>query len=365
MKIGIFHTAFIGDIVLCGLLIEALHKAGHEIVFFTKPHTAAIYSQDVRVKKTVSIEKKSGLKKWLAIRAIAKQIQSESCDVLLVPHKSATSALCAKLSKTPVTIGFKKSSLFSIYKVTVPFSKEKHECVRYLAFATENLVQQSIILECERIRRPILRYSKQAFEQFESKFKNLSLWQQDFFVIAPGSVWATKKYPAASWAQVAVQYLKQHPHFYCALCGSASDQKDILDLKLEFERQIQGLSLKEASNLRLRLVDTSNLFGLSEFAMFISKAKFVLSNDSAPTHFASAFDIPTITIFGPTVPAFGFAPTSTLNKSVVFLDHQNKPISCQPCSIHGQNKCPLGHHRCMKDLDPSVVSEQIESLLSS
>lgn len=364
MKIGIFHTAFIGDIVLCGLLIEALHKAGHEIVFFTKPHTTAIYKQDVRVKKTIAIEKKSGLKKWIAIKAIAKQIENEKCHVLLVPHKSATSALCAKLSKTPVTIGFKNSSLSLLYKITVPFSKEKHECVRYLAFATANLVHHSILSECERVGRPILRYSEKSFALFQDKFKNLSLCQQDFFVIAPGSVWATKKYPAASWAQVAVQYLTRHPHFYCALCGSASDQQDILDLKLEFERQIKGLSLKEASHLRLRLVDTSTLFDLSEFAMFISKAKFVLSNDSSPTHFASAFDIPTVTIFGPTVPAFGFAPTSTRHASVVFLDSQNKPISCQPCSIHGQNKCPLGHHRCMKDLDPNVVFEQIESLLS-
>lgn len=358
MKVGIFHTAFIGDIVLCGLLIEALYKAGHEIVFFTKMQTTAIYENDTRIQKTVGIQKKSGIKKIFAIKTIAKQIQREGCDVLLVPHRSATSSLCAKLSRVPVTIGFKNAQLASLYKIKVPFYKEKHECARYLALASDGLVKKNEILDYEKNPRPILQYTQHAFKNFDFKFESLNILKRNFFIIAPGSVWATKKYPIASWVHVAIEYLKKNPDFFCALCGSISDQKDISEFKSVFEKKVTELNLK--SDLTQRLIDTSKMFSLSEFAIFISKAKFVLSNDSSPTHFASAFNIPVITIFGPTVPAFGFGPTSKKHKSLVFLDSENNPISCQPCSIHGQHKCPLVHHRCMKDLMPDKIIQTID-----
>lgn len=362
MKVGIFHTAFIGDIVLCGLLIEALYKAGHQIVFFTKAQTALIYENDLRVQKVVGIQKKSGVKKIFAVKTIAKQIQQEECDVLLVPHRSATSSLCAKLSRVPVTIGFKNAHLSSLYKIQVPFCKEKHECARYLDLASEGLVKKNEILEYEKNARPILQYTKNAFDDFDTKFDNLDILKRNFFIIAPGSVWATKKYPIASWVQVAIGCLEKNPNSFCALCGSISDQKEISEFKSLFEKKSTELNLN--SKLRFRLIDTSKMFNLAEFAIFISKAKFVLSNDSSPTHFASAFNIPVITIFGPTVPAFGFGPTSEKHKSVVFLDSKNNPISCQPCSIHGQNKCPLVHHRCMKDLKPDTVIKEIDLMRS-
>lgn len=361
MKIGIFHTAFIGDIVLCGLLIEALHHAGHEIVFFTKPHLTPIYNDDLRIQKVVHIKKQAGLRKILAIQTIANQIRSEKCDVLIVPHRSATSSLCAKLSRVPVTIGFENAVLSFLYKITVPFSQNKHECVRYLALASEGLIQHEEISQYEKIGRPFLRYKESAFENFNQKFKNLDILQKDFFIIAPGSVWATKKYPIASWVDVAVECLTKNPNFYCALCGGTSDKKDILEFMELLKNKAQNLNLKD--DISKRVVNTCEMFSLSEFAIFISRAKCVLSNDSSPTHFASAFNIPVVTVFGPTVPAFGFGPTSEKRTALVFIDEKGNKLFCQPCSIHGQKKCPLGHHRCMKDLKPETVANAIDGIL--
>ncbi|MEY2987211.1 MAG: hypothetical protein RJB13_732, partial [Pseudomonadota bacterium] len=31
MKVGVFNTAFVGDVALMGQLIDCLHSAGHEI----------------------------------------------------------------------------------------------------------------------------------------------------------------------------------------------------------------------------------------------------------------------------------------------------------------------------------------------
>jgi heptosyltransferase-2 len=107
--------------------------------------------------------------------------------------------------------------------------------------------------------------------------------------------------------------------------------------------------------MKERVQNIAGTFSLVEFAMVVKQARFVISNDSSPVHFASAFDIPVLAIFGPTIPAFGFAPTSTINRVVSIQDQIGMPLDCQPCAIHGTPVCPLGHHRCMKDLEPTTV----------
>ena len=41
-------------------------------------------------------------------------------------------------------------------------------------------------------------------------------------------------------------------------------------------------------------------------AELIGRAQAIVTNDSAPQHLASAMGTPTVTVFGPTVPEFGF-----------------------------------------------------------
>jgi heptosyltransferase-2 len=69
-------------------------------------------------------------------------------------------------------------------------------------------------------------------------------------------------------------------------------------------------------------------------------------------------DTPTLTIFGPTVPEFGFGPLA--RRSVVAgLDE----LPCRPCHHHGPPRCPLGHWRCMRDLDADRVEHLLLSIL--
>lgn len=358
LKIGILHTAFIGDVVLAGLLIEALSLAGHEIVLFTKSRTFDVYTNDVRIKKIVKIDKGRGIQKIRMIPKIAEQIRHEHCDVLVVPHRSATSSMCAYLSGTPVTIGFKNASLSFLYKITAPFIRTQHECLRYLnLLADTKIIPNDILAHCRKLGRPVLKYSESAQNAFNEKFSHLAVLKKQFFILAPGSVWPTKKYPLASWAEVAFQLLKENPDLHCALTGGPDDVNDTQQLKkLIAEKDPDGL-------VSLRLHDTTKAFVLHELGIFISKAAFLLNNDSSPTYFASALNIPTLTVFGPTSPKPGFGPTSDKSYSVIFLDQNNKPLDCHPCSMHGHMQCPLKHHRCMKDLSPDRVLDFSKKLL--
>ena len=66
----------------------------------------------------------------------------------------------------------------------------------------------------------------------------------------------------------------------------------------------------------------------------------------------------TVTIFGPTIPGFGFGP---LAPGSVAAGHEAMP--CRPCHPHGPAQCPLGHHRCMLDLGvPTVLATALTAM---
>jgi heptosyltransferase II len=104
-----------------------------------------------------------------------------------------------------------------------------------------------------------------------------------------------------------------------------------------------------------------NLVGkttLYELKQVFSEIQILVSNDSAPIHFASAYNVPTIAIFGATTPSLGFAPIA--DKSAIC---EVTNLDCRPCSDHGPQTCPLGHFRCMKDLKAQTVFEVVRNTL--
>jgi heptosyltransferase-2 len=90
----------------------------------------------------------------------------------------------------------------------------------------------------------------------------------------------------------------------------------------------------------------------------IRRASLLVTNDSLPQHLASAMGTRTVTIFGPTIPGFGFGP---LAPGSVAVGHESLP--CRPCHPHGPAKCPLGHHLCMLDLGvPNVLARALTTM---
>jgi heptosyltransferase-2 len=94
-------------------------------------------------------------------------------------------------------------------------------------------------------------------------------------------------------------------------------------------------------------------------AELIGRAQAIVTNDSAPQHLASAVGTPTLTIFGPTVPEFGFGPIAQRH---IVAGHEK--LTCRPCHRHGPQSCPLGHWRCMRELTPEYVSSLLTEVLN-
>jgi heptosyltransferase-2 len=82
----------------------------------------------------------------------------------------------------------------------------------------------------------------------------------------------------------------------------------------------------------------------------IDASAVLVSGDSASVHVASDLGVPVVALFGPTVPDFGFAPWRP-NSRVLQIEN----LACRPCSIHGPKECPLGHHKCLKNVGADQV----------
>jgi heptosyltransferase-2 len=78
----------------------------------------------------------------------------------------------------------------------------------------------------------------------------------------------------------------------------------------------------------------------------VAEARLLLVGDSGPRWYAAAFDVPCVSVMGPNDPAV--TATSLELAAVVRVDG----LECSPCL---RKRCPLGHHRCMRDLAPERV----------
>lgn len=99
---------------------------------------------------------------------------------------------------------------------------------------------------------------------------------------------------------------------------------------------------------------------LLETASIMKRCSLIITNDSGLMHLASLLQIPTIAIFGSTVREFGFFP---IYKNSIIVE--NKNLNCRPCSHIGRAECPQKHFKCMNEIEPDFILEQIFKLIQS
>jgi heptosyltransferase-2 len=148
--------------------------------------------------------------------------------------------------------------------------------------------------------------------------------------LAPGARWASKRWPAPYWKALADRLLARG---LAVVAVGGAGERGLLS----------GPSIGDAYGLPLLLT-----------AAVLRRARVVVANDSGLMHLATAVRRPVVTILGPTVRAFGFLPYGVPAQVV------ERPLPCRPCSAFGGNHCPLGHHRCMIEIEPEAVAAAVE-----
>lgn len=98
---------------------------------------------------------------------------------------------------------------------------------------------------------------------------------------------------------------------------------------------------------------------LPRMAALLSGCAAAVSGDSGLMHVAAARGTRVAALFGSTSPVLGFAPAGE-GHAVLCRDEP-----CQPCTLHGRERCPLGHFRCMRALEPAEVATAARALVAA
>jgi heptosyltransferase-2 len=264
---------------------------------------------------------------------LARRLRATRYDVALLAQGSWRSAALAQLAGIPARIGFSTSAGCLLYTKRVPYRDDLHHAARLLMLARPT-AREPLPAEL----RPSLAPGQRERDAVDRLLAAAGVRADEPLVgLAPGSVWATKRWP-----------------YYPELAQELADSARIVVLGSAGDASLaQAIVLAVPS-----AIDATGQLSLLASAELVRRCGVLVTNDSAPMHLASAMETPTVAIFGPTVPAFGFGPLAT-RASVV--GHESLP--CRPCDRHGPQRCPLGHFRCMRELAPALVAERVRALL--
>ena len=331
MNILIIHTAFIGDIVLSTALISKVKEKypDSDIYYLTTPLGKEILKNNPKIKEIIVYDKRGKDKGFGAFISFVRKIRKLKIDVCLTPHRYLRSSILSFLSGAKIRIGYDIASLSFVFNKKIKYDRTKHEVEKLLSFIDDSPNRYELEMypsEKDKIR-------------IDTLLKNLSE-NKKIILIAPGSKWFTKRWPE-EYFRILIQNLVKRDDLLIVITGGKEERE--IDL-----------------NLDSKVLDLRGEISLLELAELTKRAILVISNDSAPIHITSAFPNTRIVgIFGPTVKEFGFFPWSKNSK--VF---EINGLYCRPCAIHGGNFCPEKHFRCMREITPDLVENEIYNYIT-
>jgi heptosyltransferase-2 len=327
-RIAVVQTAFLGDTVFTSALVGGLRArfpdAELDLCVAPRGRDVAMAIEGVGC---VIVFDKYGADRGVtgALRA-ARRLRERGYDLAVLPHRSLRTGVVARAARIPIRVGFEGTAagLFCTDRVRdegLTFLEREAGLVRALG-------GQSAPIK--------LSPTAEQRAQAETALDKLGLRGARIAALSPGSEWQTKMWPAERYADLA----------------RALDARGLRPLLLGSPREV---ALADAIRAQAGVpVASAAGNSVGESLGLLSRASLAVGGDSGLLHAARALGVPTVMLFGPTAPeAHVWEPSSRV---------VNLRLDCSPCSDHGQRRCPLGHHRCLRDLGVERVLDAAAAL---
>ncbi len=336
----VIQTSFLGDVVLTTSLLAELASRGPVDVVVT-PAAAALLANHPAVRDLLVFDKRgadagmAGL--WRFARGLRRRSDGTTRKIAAayLAQGSMRSASLALFAGIRERVGFDSSAGRVLYTRRSRYRGNRHHAERLWRLAAGDAAPDP----APEVIRPRLYPGERERAAVDALLKDVPRDGAQLLALAPGSIWDTKRWPhfPALAARLA-------PLYRLVVVGGADDNA----LAAEIAR---------ASGPE-RVINATGKLSLLASTELLSRCAALVTNDSAPQHLASAAGTPTLTIFGPTAPEFGFGPLAPRHATI-----GNESLTCRPCHPHGPKVCPLGHWKCMRELEVEQVSRALNSLL--
>ena len=343
MKLGVFLPNWIGDVAMATPALRAMRKHfGPQARLYgvMRPYVADVLAGTPWLDEPVFFAPKSPDRELRGFGLIRK-LRRLKLDAVLLMTNSLRTAFLAFVGGARRRIGFARYGRGPLLtqRLRPPMQDGKlikHPMVDYY-------LELAYALGCP-VESPRLELATTAEDEHAADL----VWSQlklrgDGRVIvlnSSGAFGAAKLWPPEYFASLARRAAAQLDHDVLVLCGPS-------------ERDIARTIVGEAKHPRVvSLADHPLSLGLSKAC--VRRGKLMVTTDSGPRHFAVAFGVPVVGLFGPTPPIWGE------NSTAIETRLQVAGLECLGCH---ERTCPLQHHRCMRDLSVDMVYRAVEERL--
>ncbi len=313
MKVLFVRFSSLGDVILTTGIMKKFSELqpGAEIHFLTSTEYEDIFKNEKHIQKVLAFDRKSGFSSY--IKFIQDNINGY--DYIIDLHGSLRSRFL-KISTDANYFVYRKDSFrrrFFVKKRLFKDSLNKTVTEKYWetlekAFGFEKLNPDDL--------KPTLN--------FETKDEN--------YVVVHSQ---------------ASKYTKTWPYMV-----ELTEKLVVQGLKVIFV----GAGRQELTENIVNMTGKTDLLKLIDI---IAKSSGVITTDSGPMHLSIALNKKTLIIAGCTVREFGFLYEYDNVKII-----ETEGLECRPCHVHGLEKCPKSHFKCMKDIDVKRVEKEFLDLLN-
>lgn len=330
MKILVIAPSWVGDMVMAQSLFITLKQQypDCQIDVLAPPWTLALTQHMSEVSQSFVMPVTRGKLGLMERINLGKSLRAEHYDqAILLPNtwKSALTPFFANIPKRTGYVGECRWGLLNdIRRLDKKVLTKTVQRFVALAYPDSNGIPAcptpAFTVNPERQQRLIQQHG------LNTERKILALCAGAEYGVA-------KRWSAEYYAEVAKQKIQDGWQVW--LFGSAKD-KDIAE-------QINQLTEQQC-------IDFCGKTSISAAVELLALSDVVISNDSGLMHVASALNKKLIAIYGSSDP--NFTPPLSDQAKILYLG-----LECSPCF---KRECPLGHTRCLTDIN----SEQVLSHIS-
>lgn len=320
-KILIIRLSSLGDVVLTTPVVRSLKGIypDAKVDFLTSESFSAVYENNPLINDLILYDKSVG------INSILQNITQKSYDLVIDLQNNIRSHQITRKLKTK-TVRFRKPALNKF--LLVKFKVNRFKTIRQIP----DMYASSV---------PGLVLDNAGSEIFLPDPGSLVKQKEPRTVaFCPGAKHFTKMWPEENFAELGRLLLDNE--FRVKIIGGKDDKELCAGLT-------QAIPAAE------NCCTDDNLFDIIKE---LRKSAVVVCNDSGLMHVAGAVGVHGLAIFGSTVREFGFYPYKSKNTVL-----ENKSLSCRPCSHFGKAECPKGHFKCMREIEPQKVFQEILSVV--
>lgn len=342
MKLGIFLPNWIGDVAMATPTLRALRKqfADAELIGIQRPYVADVLAGTRWLDRTLAYDPRSRDPAQRGM-SLVRELRRADLDLAILLTNSLRTGLLAWAGGARERIGYVRGWRGPLLsrKLYPP------RCQRRLlpTPAVDYFLELAYAAGCPREPKHLeLATTAADRQQADRVWSRLRLPPAGEVVAlnSGGAFGAAKLWPGESFARLARRIAVELDRRVLVVCGPS-------------ERAIARQIVADAGHPGVQsLADEQLSIGLTKEC--VRRSRLLVTTDSGPRHFAAAFDVPAITLFGPTHIAWSenYHPLAI---------HLQLKLDCGPCQ---RRICPLGHHACMRNLSPEqvfrAVAEQLD-----